>query len=160
MIACQTGSGVWFLIAYQTYFMELGGVTKAFQYSIMNTCLGFLGVNLGMVAMRHFIGRRTILMMGALVCGLSQLAPAIAETISPTSHNTTQILIGFIAIFYVFYNGCVGAASYPVATELVSTRLRAWTVGTATSLGYVLAWLCSFCTPYFTNPTQLNWVSR
>ncbi|KLU82262.1 hypothetical protein MAPG_01336 [Magnaporthiopsis poae ATCC 64411] len=56
-----------------------------------------------------------------------------------------------------FYNAGVGSASYPVATEIVSTRLRAYTVGSATSLGYVLAWLTSFCSPYFINPTELNW---
>jgi hypothetical protein len=26
-------------------------------------------------------------------------------------------------------------------------------------LGYLLAWLVNFCTPYFINPEHLNWVS-
>ena len=160
VIACQTASGVWFLIGYQTYFLLLGGVTKSFEYSIMTTCLGFIGVNVGMYAIRHVLGRRSILMIGATVCGLCQLAPAIAATVDPSSPATTRTLIAFTAIFMFFYNGCGGAASYPVATEVVSTRLRAWTVGSATSLGYVLAWLCNFCTPYFINPGELNWVSN
>lgn len=159
MIACQTASGIWFLIAYQTYFFIQGGVTRGFEYSIMTTCLGFLGVNLGMYAMRHLVGRRAILIIGATACGLAQLGTAVAYTTAGAGSATaTNALVAFLTLHKFFYNGCVGAASYPVATEVVSTRLRAWTVGTATSIGYVLAWLTSFCSPYFINPAELNWV--
>ncbi|KAK4546371.1 hypothetical protein LTR36_002048 [Oleoguttula mirabilis] len=157
MIACQTGSGVWFYISYQTYFMGVVGIEKIFQYSIMNACFGFIGVNVGIVLIRKVFGRRSILMLGATICGLCQLIPAIAWSVKPASKTSGNVLLAFLAIFNVAYNGCVGAASYPVATELVSSRLRAWTVGTATSLGYILAWLCGFCSPYFINPTDLNW---
>ncbi|KAJ5984128.1 hypothetical protein N7481_006227, partial [Penicillium waksmanii] len=160
MIGCQTASGVWFLIGYQTYFFTVCGIAKAFEFSIMNTCFGFLGVNIGMYAIREWLGRRSILMLGAIACGLCQLASAIAASVSPNSLQTGQTLVAFTALFMFFYNGCVGAASYPVATELVSSRLRAWTVGTATSLGYLLAWLVNFCTPYFINPEHLNWGAR
>lgn len=159
MIGCQTASGVWFLIGYQTYFFTVTGITKAFEFSIMNTCFGFLGVNIGMYAIRELVGRRAILMIGAIACGLCQLGSAIAASVAnPDSLATGQTLVGLTALFMFFYNGCVGAASYPVATELVSSRLRAWTVGTATSLGYLLAWLVNFCTPYFINPEHLDWV--
>jgi hypothetical protein len=158
MIACQTASGVWFLIGYQTYFFGIAGITKPFEFSIMNTVIGFVGVNCGMYAIRHIFGRRSILMLGATVCGLAQLASAVAYTVKPGEVSAGKALVAFTAVFYFFYNGCVGAASYPVATELVSSRLRAWTVGTATSLGYILAWLTGFCSPYFINPADLNWV--
>ncbi|CZR63062.1 probable transporter (major facilitator superfamily) [Phialocephala subalpina] len=157
MIACQTASGVWFLIGYQTYFLSIAGITKSFEFSIMNTCIGFIGVKFGMYAIRHVFGRRSILMIGATACGLSQLASAIAYTVKPGSTTTGDVLVAFTAVFMFFYNGCVGSASYPVATELVSSRLRAWSVGTATSIGYILAWLVGFCSPYFINPQDLNW---
>ena len=157
IIGCQTASGIWFLIAYQTYFLTIAGVSKPFEFTIMNTCLSFLGVNVGMFAIRTF-GRRSILIVGALTCGLAQLATGIAWSIRPGTMPTSNTIVAFTAISMFFYNGCVGAVSYPVATELVSSRLRAWTVGTATSLGYLLAWLCGFCSPYFVNPEKMNWV--
>ncbi|KAL4947218.1 general substrate transporter [Aspergillus filifer] len=157
IIACQTASGVWFLIGYQTYFFTVTGISKAFEFSIMNTCFGFLGVNVGMYAIRRLLGRRAILIVGAAACGLCQLGSAVAASVNPDSLATGRTLIALTALFMFSYNGCVGAASYPVATELVSSRLRAWTVGTATSLGYLLAWLTNFCTPYFINPENLNW---
>lgn len=69
-------------------------------------------------------------------------------------------IVAFFALTYFFYYGTIGSARYPVATELVPSRLRAWTVGTATSLGYVLAWLTTFSSPYFINPKDLNWVGE
>ncbi|KAH8647097.1 general substrate transporter [Ilyonectria robusta] len=157
LIACQAASGIWFLIGYNTYFYSVTGVAKPFQYSIMNTCLGFIGVNFGMFAIRNLVGRRSILLIGALGCGLSQLAAAIAASINPASSNT---LVALTALFMFFYNGCIATASYLVATELVSSRLRAWTVGSATSVGSLLAWLTNFCTPYFINPENLNWGAK
>ncbi len=82
MIGCQSASGIWFLIAYQTYFLLQGGVTKAFEYTIMTSCIGFIGVNVGMFSMRHLFGRRNVLMIGAMGCCLCQLAPAIAASTS------------------------------------------------------------------------------
>jgi hypothetical protein len=160
MIASQTASGVWFFIAYQTYFFAIAGVTKAFEYSIMNACLGFIGVHIGMYAMNRWVGRRTIIIFGAITCGLCMLACGIASSVNPTSKSTGQVLVAFVALFIFFYDACVGVASTPIATEVVSSRLRAWTVGTANALGYFLAWLVGYCSPYFINPTQLNWVSR
>ncbi|OCL06225.1 hypothetical protein AOQ84DRAFT_224041 [Glonium stellatum] len=160
IVASQAGSGSWFLISYQTYFFSIAGITKSFQLAIVLICIGFFGVNCGMYAIRHIFGRRSILILGALVCGLCELATAIAASINQDSQTTGRVLVAFTAIFMFFYNGCVGAASYPVATELVSSRLRAWTVGTATSLGYILAWLTGFCTPYFINPANLNWGAK
>lgn len=124
----------------------------------MNTCLGFVGVNVGIYAMRHLVGRRTILMFGAAFQGLCMLGMAIAATVDPGTLLARNCLIAFSALFMFGYNAFVGDASYPVATELVSTRLRSWSVGSAISLGYFLAWLAGFCSPYFINPANLNWV--
>ncbi|KAJ9611680.1 hypothetical protein H2200_004864 [Cladophialophora chaetospira] len=156
MIACQSASGIWFLIAYQTYFLQQGGVTKPFEYTIMTSCVGFVGVNVGMFAMRHLVGRRAILIIGATACGLCQLLPAVTASAGVSAKIQASILTAFIALFKFSYNGGVGGASYPVATEVVSTRLRAWTVGSATAIGYLLAWLVSFCSPYFINPAELG----
>ncbi len=149
------------LVSYATYFMIVSGLTtdEAFKYSIMNSCLGFIGVNIGIVLMRYVVGRRSILIIGAAVQGLCMLAMAIAATVVEGTLVSRNVLISFTALYLFSYNTFVGDASYPVATELVSTRLRSWTVGSAISLGYFLAWLTGFCSPYFINPTNLNWAS-
>jgi len=133
-------------------------VNDAFKYSIMKTCIGFVGVGVGMYLMRHVFGRRTIMMLGAFLQGMCLLAMAVTATTSAGTEVARNSVIAFVALFFFFYNALVGDASYPVATELASTGLRSWTVGSAISLGYFLAWLASFCSPYFINPENLNWV--
>lgn len=160
VIATQTGSGSWFVISYSTYFMIVAGLTvdEAFKYSVMNTCLGFIGVNIGIYAMRHVAGRRTVLMTGAFFQGFWMLGMAIAATVAPGTITLRNSLIAFMALYLFTYNAGVGDATYPTSTEMVSTRLRSWSVGSAISLGYFLAWLTGFCSPYFINPENLNWV--
>ncbi|AEO60449.1 hypothetical protein MYCTH_2129548 [Thermothelomyces thermophilus ATCC 42464] len=162
VIATQTESGAWFLISYTTYFLVVAGlgVDEAFKYSVMQTCLGFIGVNVGIYLMRHVVGRRSIMMIGSLTQGLCMLIVAVTATTSAGTLVARNCLIAFTSLYMFSYNAFVGAASYPVATEVVSTRLRTWTVGSAISLGYFLAWLTGFCSPYFINPENLNWGAR
>lgn len=162
VIATQTGAGSWFIISYATYFMIVAGlsVDDAFRYSVMNTCLGFIGVNVGMYLMRHVMGRRTVLMTGAVVQGCAMLGMAISATVANGTISARNCLVAFTALYQFSYNAFVGDATYPTATEMVSTRLRSWSVGSAISLGYFLAWLTGFCSPYFINPEDLNWGAK
>ncbi|KAK4153774.1 hypothetical protein C8A00DRAFT_15027 [Chaetomidium leptoderma] len=162
VIASKFPFGSWFLISYTTYFLVVSGlgVDEAFKYSVMKSCLGFIGVNLGIYLMRHVLGRRSIMMLGSLTQGLCMLVVAITATTSPGTLVARNCLIAFTSLYMFAYNAFVGAASYPVATELVSTRLRSWTVGAAISLGYFLAWLTGFCSPYFINPENMNWGAK
>ncbi|KAI0117435.1 general substrate transporter [Daldinia grandis] len=162
VIATQTGAGSWFIISYSTYFMIVAGlsVDDAFKFSVMNTCLGFIGVNFGMYLMRHVMGRRTILMTGAVAQGLAMLGMAVSATVAYGTLSARNCVIAFTALYQFSYNAFVGDATYPTATEMVSTRLRSWSVGSAISLGYFLAWLTGFCSPYFINPEDLNWGAK
>lgn len=162
-ILSQVGSGSWFVISYSTYFFVVAGLTtdRAFRYGILNTCLGLVGVNFGIYLMRHVVGRRMILTIGAGLQGVWMLGLGIGcgsvNAVGSVAGNNA--LIAFMALYQFTYNAFVGDATYPVATELTSTRLRSWTVGSAISIGYFFAWLTGFCSPYFINPENLNWVS-
>lgn len=161
-ILSQVGSGSWFVISYSTYFFVVAGLSTAaaFRYAILNTCLGLIGVNVGIYLMRHVVGRRMILTIGAGLQGVWMLGMAIGcgsvNAVGSVAGNNA--LIAFMALYQFTYNAFVGDATYPVATELTSTRLRSWTVGSAISIGYFFAWLTGFCSPYFINPGNLNWV--
>ncbi|KAH7120690.1 putative transporter [Dactylonectria macrodidyma] len=101
VIGSMNFSGCWFIIAFQTYFFAIAGISKSFRFTIVNTCLGLLGVVLW-DAMGNEVG---------------------------------DAIVAFVAFYMFFYNGCLKSTSYTLATELVSSRLRVWTVGTATSFG-------------------------
>lgn len=44
--------------------------------------------------------------------------------------------------------------------EIPSQNLRSHTLGFASAIGYLFAWLTSFTAPYFINPSALNWGPR
>lgn len=139
-------------------FSSIVGITKAFEYSITNACIGWIGVHCDIYAMKRWVGRRSLIIFGAFTCGLCELACGIAASVSPNSISTENVLVAFTSLFMFIYDACVGVAAFSLANELVSSRLRAWTVGRANALGYFLAWLVGFCSPYFINSQDLNWV--
>ena len=160
-VADSGGSGAWFLIPYATYFMVISGVPvdEAFHYFVISACLGLFACNVGLFIMRHVCGRRTFLMVGALFNGLIMLGLAVSSTVATSFETGKTCLITFILLWMAWYSGVTGVATRPTATELVSTRLRAWSFGTTQAVSQLVIWLVSFCTPYFINPTELNWVS-
>ncbi|KAF2026134.1 hypothetical protein EK21DRAFT_92675 [Setomelanomma holmii] len=146
-----------FFIGYQTHFLTIAGITKAFEYTIMNTCIGFIGLHVGLFSLKKLCGRRTVMIVGAISCGLCQLASGIASSAAPRPVATGNVLVAFTDLFNCCYNAGVGAASTPLVTEVVGSRLRASIVGSANALGYFLSWLVGFCSPYFISPQDLNW---
>lgn len=163
VVAIQADSGSWFYISYSTHFRIVSGlpVELLFRYSIMKTCTGFIGVNVGMYLMRFVTDRRMLMTTGAMVQGMFMLGMTIsATTMKAETRRARDGLMACSAMFNFAYNAFVGIASYPVATELVSTRLWSYTVGAAISLGYLLAWLTSFCSPYFIIPENMNWGAK
>jgi MFS transporter, SP family, sugar:H+ symporter len=50
-----------------------------------------------------------------------------------------------------------GPVMWAIATEVPSQRIRSQTVGLASGINFIFGWLVAFCTPYFINPTELNW---
>ncbi|KAK3688654.1 general substrate transporter [Podospora appendiculata] len=153
------GSGAWFLIPYVTYFMLISGVPvrDVFHYYIINTCLGLVVCNAGLFLMRHVCGRRTFLMLGAALNGLCMLGLAVSSTVVTSPDTARACLVAFVSLFLIVYSLATGVATRPVATELVSTRLRAWSFGLTVAVGHLNIWLVSFCTPYFINPENLHW---
>ena len=125
----------------------------------MNTCLGLVGVCCGMYAIRHLAGRRVVCMIGYMACGFCFLSMAISGSVNAPANAVGDAMVAFVAVYIFFYTGCLNSTSYVLATELVSSKLRVWTVGSATSFGCILSWVTLFVTPYFINPQDLNWVS-
>ncbi|CCC14932.1 hypothetical protein SMACR_07670 [Sordaria macrospora] len=147
VIATQAGSGSWFYISYSTYFMIVSGlpVELAFRYSIMKTCIGFIGVNVGMYLMRYVMGRRTLMTTGAVVQSMFMLGMAISASTEAGTKRARDSLIACSALFNFEYNAFVGIASYPVATELfINPENMNW----GAKYGYIWAG-SSFCCALF-----------
>jgi sugar porter (SP) family MFS transporter len=156
-IGSHAASGIWFIISYGTFFFQMADIANPFQASILSTVMGFIGVLCGMFLMQKVFGRRSMLLVGSGVCGCCMLAIGVAYTVAPQSKEAGRALVGFALMFNFFYNGFVGTISWPIAGELVSSRLRVLTMGLSTGVNYFFNWLISYCSPFFINANDLNW---
>ncbi|KIW56339.1 hypothetical protein PV05_05005 [Exophiala xenobiotica] len=159
-ILSHAGAGLWLIIGYGTFFFQIAGIDKPFQASIISTCGSFAGVLVGLYFTTKVIGRRTSMLFGSGMASLCMLAIGIAYTVGGTSHPAGTAIVAFMVLYGFFYNGFSGTLSWPVATEVVSSRLRVLTIGVCTGVNYFFNWLTSYTAPYFINPTQLNWGAK
>ncbi|KAJ9647665.1 hypothetical protein H2204_000295 [Knufia peltigerae] len=148
-ILSHAGAGLWLIIGYGTFFFQIAGIDKPFQASIISTCGSFAGVLVGLYFTTKVIGRRTSMLFGSAMASLCMLVIGIAYTTGGTSHPAGTAIVAFMVLYGFFYNGFSGTLSWPVATEVVSSRLRVLTIG-----------LTSYTAPYFINPAQLNWGAK
>ncbi|OCT46105.1 putative sugar transporter [Cladophialophora carrionii] len=158
-IASHAASGIWFTISYSTFFYQMAGIEKPFQATIMQNCLGLVGALCGMFLMHKVFGRRPMLLIGSAGCGICMLVIGLLS-LAGHSHRAGQALVAFALLFNFFYNGFTGTITWPIAGELVSSRLRVFSVGLGTGINYFFNWLISYCTPYFLNANNLNWGAK
>ncbi|KAI1370304.1 MFS transporter [Hypoxylon crocopeplum] len=153
---CANGSS-WINI-YSTYFLTVAGVTEAFAYSTMITCMGLIGVIFSFFLVRY-IDRRVIVLVGVAACGLCQLSFAVAWTVAPGTVAAAKVVIAFISLFTFFY---VAYAPYAwlLGGEYPNNHLRAHTYGLSTALNFLGNWLGVFTAPYFINPASLGWSAK
>ena len=123
-VVAHAATGLWFILSFGTFFFQSAGLDKPFVASILGTVLGFTGALIGLFLTQKIFGRRSMMMIGASGCGCCMLAIAVAYTVAPGSLHAGRALLGFSLMFYFFYNGFIGTVSWPVAGEVVASRLR------------------------------------
>ncbi|KAK3940843.1 major facilitator superfamily domain-containing protein [Diplogelasinospora grovesii] len=154
-------SGLWLFIAYATFFFQMAGINDSFTTSTYFTLASLLGAVVGMWLVYKHMGRRAMMLSGTACAGLCMFAAALADTLRPGSAESGEAIAGFSIIFGCLYNGFAGTLSWPLSSEIPSSRLRVLTVSLATGISYFFrVRLISFCTPCFINSKALNWGGR
>ncbi|TGJ80102.1 hypothetical protein E0Z10_g8666 [Xylaria hypoxylon] len=114
------------------------GVSNPFGFSVLLTGVGLIAAIVSSLFVR-FIDRRAIMIIGASICGLAQLAQAIAWTLMVSSDSPFAWLLG---------------GEYP------NSALRGYCFGIATALNFLGNFLGTLTAPYFINPASLGWGPR
>ncbi|KAB5585104.1 general substrate transporter [Coniochaeta sp. 2T2.1] len=156
-VTSQAASGSMFMIAYGTYFLAMAGIGDPFG----NTCIligcGVAAIIINSIVTTRYGYRRVMLMSGLLLCGVCQLIIAAVYTVEPGTKKTGQLIVAFAIIYIMGYNGMISSYAWLGGGEFPSQRLRSYTFGIATAIGFFAAWLTTFTAPYFINPAELNW---
>jgi hypothetical protein len=156
-VTSQAASGSMFMIAYGTYFLAMAGIGDPFGNSCILIGCGVVAIIINSAVTTRYGYRRVMLVSGLLLCAVCQLIIAAVYTASPGTKTTGKLIVAFAVIYIVGYNGMISSYAWLGGGEFPSQRLRSYTFGIATAVGFFGAWLTTFTAPYFINPLELNW---
>ena len=114
----------------------MAGIREAFLTSIYVTTATFGSSLVGIWLMYKVLGRRPMMLIGTGGATLAFLGIAIAYTAAPGTLEAGKAIVAFIILYTVFSNGFAMNLSWPLANEMVSSRLRIMTVSFATGVNY------------------------
>ena len=153
----QTATGIIFLSSFSVYFFVQANIGSPFVWVMISLAIALTGNMSAFPAMR-FISRRLLLMTCSCISAACMFGMAIVYTVSgPASHSAGRALVGLSIVYTWIYGIGQGPVLWAIQTEVPSQRLRSQTVSLSQGINFVFAWLCAYCTPYFINPSALNW---
>lgn len=152
----------------------MAGVGSAFENSCILTAVGVFIILVNSAIITRYGRRRVFLISGLIICGICQLIVAAVYTVNPGTKSTgkvkpgsnalpsytadtLQVIVGISVLYIMGYNGMVATYAWLCGGEFPSQRLRSYTFGLASAVGFLGAWLTTFTAPYFINPSALNW---
>ncbi|KAI1426736.1 MFS transporter [Xylaria sp. FL1777] len=155
VVCFHSANGSSWVNIYTTYYLQIAGVSNPFAFSILITGIGLVAAIVSSLFIR-FIDRRAVVIIGASVCGLTQLAQAIAWTVSPGSVATGIVVVVFNGVFVFFYVA-YSPFAWLLGGEYPNSALRGYCFGIATALNFLGNFLGTLTAPYFINPASLGW---
>lgn len=141
--------------SYGTFFFSISGITNPFVISVISGVCGIAGSATSFFLIKY-IGRRPILIGGAVGQGTCMLIVASVGTAAPSSVVAAKCLSAFVCMFIFAYGATWGAVSQVLLGELPSTKLRSKTVALATMAGWLCDLLIVCGMPYLISPEHVN----
>jgi len=156
----QQLTGVNFIFYYGPSFFKNSGMDDPFLIgmitTIVNVCSTFPGIYLV-----ERIGRRNLLLMGALGMAVCQYIVAIVG-ITADSHTAQIVLIVFVCFYIFFFASSWGPVCWVYTGELYSLKYRANGIAISTAANWLLNFAIGYATPYLVddNPGSANLGSK
>ncbi|KAI1102458.1 general substrate transporter [Jackrogersella minutella] len=160
VVASRAASGVWLFLSYGTYFYQQAGVHDVFKMNVYTMVVQLVGIAAGLHCGYKVFGRRTMLLIGTGGAVISMLGPALGATIAPGTPEAAISFLVFTFFYVIVWRGFASSMTWPISAEVVNSRLRVVTLSFASAIDFFFAWLTCFCSPYFINPTALDWGAK
>jgi MFS transporter, SP family, sugar:H+ symporter len=117
----------------------MANIGDAFQNSCILTGLGVIAMLVNSALVTRWGYRRPTMMTGFAFCGLSQLLIAVIYTVEPGTVKTGKAIVGLSVLYIAGYNWMIAPYAWLAGGELPSQRLRSYTFGLATAIGFLFA---------------------
>ncbi|KAI1000647.1 Major facilitator-type transporter [Podosphaera aphanis] len=167
----QQLTGINFIFYYGTQYFKNSGINNPFLITMINSAVNVFSTFPGLYAIDK-IGRRPLLLWGAIGMSISQLLVAIlgTTTTSQTSDGVIvvknlvaqKVSIAFVCFYIFFFASTWGPIAWVVTGEIYPLKVRAKALSMTTATNWLLNWSIAYSTPYLVNfgPGNLNLQSK
>lgn len=133
----QQWTGVNFVFYFgTTFFQDLGTDTNPFLLSMITTIVNVCSTPISFWTMEK-IGRRPLLLWGALGMVICQFIVAIIGTVLPDNQTAIAAMIAFICIYIFFFASTWGPGAWVVIGEIYPLPIRARGVALSTASNWL-----------------------
>lgn len=152
----QQWTGVNFVFYFGTRFFEdLGTISNPFLISMITTIVNVVSTPISFYIIER-LGRRTILLWGALGMVICQFIVAIVGTVDGDNPTAVQAMIAFICIYIFFFATTWGPGAWVVIGEIFPLPVRSRGVGLSTASNWLWNCIIAIITPYLVNKDEGN----
>ena len=149
----QQLAGCSFIFYYGTTFFEKIGIKAPFKVQLVSNIVNFLSTIPSMLLVES-LGRRRLLMIGAVGMAISQFIVAIIGTTVPYVHAANIVTIAFLCCFIVFFASSWGPVAWVVTSEIYPLKVRAKSMSISTASNWIFNFAIAYGTPYLVNQGQ------
>ncbi|KAL4758607.1 sugar porter family MFS transporter [Aspergillus foveolatus] len=156
----QQWTGVNFVFYFgTTFFQNLGTIDDPFLISMITTIVNVLSTPISFYTMEK-LGRRPLLLWGALGMVICQFIVAIAGTVDGENSKTVSAQISFICIYIFFFASTWGPGAWVVIGEIFPLPIRSRGVALSTASNWLWNCIIAVITPYMVDTDKGNLKSR
>jgi len=156
----QQLTGVNFIFYYGTQYFKNAGFQNPFTIQIITNCVNVVSTFPGLYLVEK-MGRRNLLLMGAIGMCVCQYIVAITGTVSGTTDLAAQrAAIAFVCIYIFFFASSWGPVAWVVTGELFPLKSRAKCLSMTTASNWLLNWAIAYSTPYMVDENHGNLKSK
>lgn len=144
----QQLSGVNFIFYYGTSYFTNAGFRDPFIIQVITNTINVGTTFPGLWAVEK-MGRRNLLLYGAIGMTVSQFLVAIIGTVAGTSDLAAQrAAISFVCVYIFFFASTWGPVAWVVTGEIFPLKVRAKCLSITTATNWLLNWAIAYSTPY------------
>ncbi|KAF9736122.1 hypothetical protein PMIN06_006491 [Paraphaeosphaeria minitans] len=144
----QQLTGVNFIFYYGTKFFQGAGFKNSFVISMITSAVN-VGSTFPGLYMVEKLGRRNLLLFGAIGMAVCQFIVAITGTVVGTGNLAAQnSMVAFVCIYIFFFACSWGPVAWVVTGEIFPLKVRAKSLSMTTASNWLLNWAIGYATPY------------
>ncbi|KAF2423324.1 general substrate transporter [Tothia fuscella] len=156
----QQLTGVNFIFYYGTQYFQNAGFKNAFIIQVITNSVNVASTFPGLYLVEK-MGRRNLLLMGAVGMCVCQYIVAITGTVASFDNTSAQkAAIAFVCFYIFFFASSWGPVAWVVTGELFPLKARAKCLSFTTASNWLLNFAIAYATPYMTDPEHANLGSK